>query len=233
MKLSDRTAQHTSPRVILFLGAPGSGKGTQSSWLSAELGIPCLSTGEILRSEAKRNTPAANRLRRTLAAGTLVSDETVCEVVRARLLRERPERGLILDGFPRTVKQAEYLDALLAELRLPRPTVVHLQVSEAGLLRRLSARRHCAVCGTVYNLISRPSMRGMRCENDSGLLIERDDDREEVIVRRLAEFEATAAPLIEYYRDGDFHCVDGDRELDEVAAELKEVAACGEMLVAA
>jgi adenylate kinase len=148
----------------------------------------------------------------------------VCEVVGAKLRSEARKKGMILDGFPRTVHQAAYLDAVLADLGLPRPTVICLQVSEEGLLRRLGARRHCAVCGTVYNLISRPSARGPRCERDGGLLIERDDDREEVVLRRLREFEASSAPLIEYYRNGDFHRVDGDRPLDAVAAELPQAA---------
>jgi adenylate kinase len=233
MKQTDRYTNHSSPRVILFLGAPGSGKGTQSSWLSDQLGIPTLSTGEALRTEAKRSTAAAVRLRRVLASGELVSDETVCEVVAGRLRRDRPERGLILDGFPRTLKQAIYLDALLDELNLPRPTVIHLQVSEEGLLRRLSARRHCAVCGAVYNLISRPSLRGPRCEHDGGLLVERDDDREEVIVRRLREFESATAPLIQYYRKADFHQVNGDRGLDDVAAELMNIAGAKQLSAAA
>jgi adenylate kinase len=232
MTLSNRYPNHSHPRVIVFLGAPGSGKGTQSSWLSAQLDMPCLSTGEALRSEAKRNTAAGVRLRRTLAAGTLVSDEAACDVVGARLRQDAPSKGLILDGFPRTVNQAAYLDSLLAELGLPRPMVIYLQVSEAGLLSRLAARRHCAACGAVYNLISRPSRRGPRCEIDGGLLVERDDDREEVILRRLNEFEASSAPLIEYYR-GDLHCVDGDRELDAVTAELMEIAASEELSVAA
>jgi adenylate kinase len=137
---------HWRARVILFLGAPGSGKGTQSSRLSSRLRLSCLSTGEILRSEAKRNTPAGFRLRRILASGSLVSDETVCSVVETRLRREVRNAGLILDGFPRTVEQAAYLDGLLSGLGIPRPTVLHLHVSRQGLLRRLTARRHCARC---------------------------------------------------------------------------------------
>ena len=223
----------SSSRAIIFLGAPGSGKGTQSSSLSTQLGVPCLSTGEALRSEAKRSTASGVRLRRVLASGSLVSDEVVCEVVGARVRRDAMEAGMILDGFPRTVNQARYLDSLLADLGLPQPVVIHLHVAKHKLLRRLTGRRHCAVCGAVYNLNSRPSLRGPRCENDGGLLIERDDDREEVVLRRLEEFEATTAPLIDYYRAGDFHRVDGDRELDEVAAELTKIVARPELLVAA
>ena len=204
-------------RVILFMGAPGTGKGTQSSRLSSELGIPCLSTGEILRSEAKRNTVAGSRLRQLLASGSLASDEMVCGLVGARLRREV---SAILDGFPRTVKQAAYLDELLDELGLPRPVVLHLHVSKRGLLRRLTGRRQCAVCGAIYNLHSRPSLRGSRCENDGGALVERDDDTETVVLRRLAEFENAVAPLIDYYRGPEYHLINGDRDPDVVAQEL-------------
>jgi adenylate kinase len=217
--------------VIIFLGAPGSGKGTQSARLSSQLSIPCLSTGEALRNEAKRSTASGVRLRRILASGSLVSDEIVCDVVGSRLREmqrsseKASESGLILDGFPRTLAQAEYLDLLLADLGLPRPLVIHLYVGKTRLLRRLTGRRHCAVCGAVYNLNSRPSLRGPRCENDGGLLIERDDDREEVVLRRLDDFEASAAPLLDYYRRADLHTVDGDRDTDAVAGELMELAA--------
>jgi adenylate kinase len=211
--------------AIIFLGAPGSGKGTQSARLAAQLGISCLSTGDALREAAKRTTPSGVKLRRTLASGQLVSDDLVCEVVGARLRNDAAGNGLILDGFPRTLSQARYLDSVLADLGLPQPTVIHLHVGRTRLLKRLTGRRHCAVCGAVYNLNSRPSLRGPRCENDGGLLVERDDDREEVVQRRLEEFEASAAPLIDYYRDADFHRVNGDRDLDVVSAELAEIAA--------
>jgi adenylate kinase len=213
----------TLNNTIIFLGAPGSGKGTQSSWLSAQLGIPCLSTGDALRAEAKQTTASGVRLRQILASGSLVSDEIVCDVV-GSAVRRNAHKGLILDGFPRTVSQAAYLDSKLADLGLPRPIVIYLDVSPDLLVRRLTSRRHCAVCGTVYNLISRPSKRGPRCENDGGLLIERDDDAEGVVLRRLREFETASAPLIEYYRDADFHAIDGDRGLDAIAADLKKVA---------
>src|ERR1700735_4157645 len=138
-------------RVILFLGAPGSGKGTQSSWLSSQLGIPRLSTGEMLRAEAKQNTPAGLRLRDILASGSLVSDKIVCDAVASRLKRKLPDRGIILDGFPRTLKQAECLDRILAGLRAPGPLVLHLDVSREKLRERLTARRQCGTCGSIFN----------------------------------------------------------------------------------
>lgn len=223
----------TNARVILFIGAPGSGKGTQSTRLSNQLGIPCLSTGEILRSEAKRNTPAGFRLRQVLASGSLVSDEMICGVLADRLRPYVVNFGAIVDGFPRTVRQAAFLDNLLADGGFPRPVVFHLDVSKAGLMRRLNARRHCAKCGTIYNLVTRPSLRGSRCENDGGALVERDDDAEGVILRRLAEFESSCAPLVEYYRDSDYHRIDGDRDSDLITRDLIEIAAHGEMCVPA
>ena len=214
-----------SEAVILFMGAPGSGKGTQSSWLSAQLGIPCLSTGEILRSAARENSLEGFRLRRVLASGSLVSDEVVCEVVASALRKKAAAGGLILDGFPRTVRQAAFLDNLLAEMGLPRPTVIHLDISAPGLLARLTGRRQCAKCGAVYNLLSKPSRRGSRCEIDGGALVERDDDREEVILRRLAHFEKEAQPLFSYYKDANLRRVDGDREMDAVASDLLRITA--------
>jgi adenylate kinase len=225
-------------RVIVFLGAPGSGKGTQSLRLAGELGIACLSTGEVLRAEAKRNSPSGLRLRRWLASGSLVSDDVVCNVVASRLEREIPVdgpiwEGLILDGFPRTLKQASFLDSVLGNLGLPRPVVLHLHVSRAGLVRRLTARRQCAECGSVYNLLSRPSLSGLRCEIDGGALVERADDTEGVILKRLADFESSCGPLIDYYAGADYRRVDGDRDPDVVAGELMRVVVRDEVGVPA
>jgi adenylate kinase len=223
MLMANSLLNQSRARVILMMGAPGSGKGTQSSWLSKQLGIPCLSTGEILRTEAKRNTPAGFRLRQFLATGALVDDEMVCAVVGARLQREPPENGLILDGFPRTVRQAVFLDGLLADLDLPRPTVIHLDVSEEGLLRRLTGRRQCALCGSIYNLISRPSIRGSRCENDGGALVQRDDDTDGVILHRLKDFENYSAALIDYYKGPAYHRIEADRDRDAITEDLLSI----------
>lgn len=212
--------------MVLFLGAPGSGKGTQASWLSASLGIPTLSTGEILRAEAKRNCSESFQLRQLLGTGQLVDDATVCAVVAAWLKRENPRRGFILDGFPRTTAQAQYLDALLDELHLPRPTVLHLDVSTTGILRRLTGRRQCAVCGTVYNLVSKPSLRGSRCQKDGGALTQRDDDSEGVILHRMEQFHRMSAPLLAHYGSSVAR-IDGDREATALADEILDTVAPG------
>jgi adenylate kinase len=222
-----------SSRVILFLGPPGSGKGTQSSLLSGQLGIPALSTGDMLRAEARQDTPAGLKLRGILASGALVADEVVCDAVRSRLRRELPARGMILDGFPRTRKQAECLDGILSGMGMPGPMVLHLDVARERLLSRLTARRQCAVCGSIYNLLSRPSTLGTLCEKDGGVLLQREDDTEAVIRRRLIEFDLACAPLLEYYAGADYHRIDGDRETGAISAELLSVVGPAEARAAA
>ncbi|MDP9054854.1 MAG: nucleoside monophosphate kinase [Acidobacteriota bacterium] len=211
-------------RVVLFLGAPGSGKGTQSAWLSQQLGMPSLSTGDMLRAEAKRNTKAGVKLRTVLASGALADDKLVCAAVRARLHNDLPKRGIILDGFPRTVAQAKCLDEILCGMGMPGPLVLHLDVSRDNLLSRLTARRHCESCGTIYNLLSRPSARGAYCETDGAELQQREDDSEAVIRRRLTAFDLSSAPLIEYYSHTDYHRIDGNREPEPISRELMEIA---------
>jgi adenylate kinase len=220
-------------RVILFLGAPGSGKGTQSSWLSGQLGIPCLSTGDMLRAEAKRNTAAGRKLRHVLASGSLVDDKVVCAAVSSRLSRVSSAGGMILDGFPRTRQQAECLDGILAGRGLPGPLVLHLDVSRELLLSRLTSRRQCASCGTIFNLMSRPSLLGTHCEHDGGVLLQREDDTETVIRRRLTEFDLSCAPLVEFYGNADYHRIDGDRDTAAVSAELLAIVGPAETRAAA
>jgi len=222
-----------SSRVTLFLGAPGSGKGTQSSVLSEQLRIPALSTGDMLRAEAKHDSPAGLKLRGILASGALVEDDVVCSAVRSRLRRTLPAGGMILDGFPRTRKQAECLDGILSGMGLPGPTVLHLDVSRDRLLGRLTSRRQCAVCGSIYNLLSRPSSLGALCENDGGALLQREDDTATVIRRRLTEFDLACAPLLEYYAGADYHRIDGDRETGLISAELLAIVGLAEARAAA
>lgn len=218
-------------RVILLLGAPGSGKGTQSAMLGSSFGIQSISTGAILREFAKRNTPEGFRLRQTLAAGELVDKKTVCEAVAARLKAMQSASGqlsenVILDGFPRTVEQAMALDDLLAGMGISGPLVIHFDVPNAVLKRRLAGRRQCATCGAIYNLTSDRSTRGSRCQIDGGALVERDDDSEGVVARRLAAFDAETMPVIEYYRGlsslggATYRMVDGNRAPAEIAKDV-------------
>ena len=232
MGMGEHSGTATS-RVILFLGAPGSGKGTQSAWLSQQLGIPALSTGDMLRAEAKRNTRAGRKLREVMASGALVEDYLVCAAVKSRLDCELRQRSIILDGFPRTLAQAEFLDEVLGEIGVPRPLVLHLDVSRELLMGRMTARRHCGQCGTIYNLISRPSALGERCEKDGARLQQRKDDTEAVIRRRFVEFDLSCAPLVEHYSKGDYYRIDGDCEPDEISSELLRILGCEQALAAA
>jgi len=219
----NRISQNNS-RVIVFLGGPGSGKGTQSAWLAGQLGVPGLSTGDLLREAARSQTPEGECLKETLAAGSLVSDEMVCKAVGSQLQRAAVEGGLILDGFPRTVAQAEYLDAALSKAGLPCPLVLHLDVSRQQLLRRLTARRQCATCGAIFNLHSRPSKAGELCEYDGGPLFQREDDNDNAISRRLMAFEASLASLVRYYRIANYYRLDGDRPPSAISAEVLRLA---------
>lgn len=209
--------ENNNPRVILLMGAPGSGKGTQSARLTSLLGIPSLSTGEILRAASMRETVEGRSVRGILASGALVDDQTVCAAIASRLREELSSGGVILDGFPRTVEQACFLDSVLASMGLPAPTVVHIEVSCGSLLNRLTARRQCATCGRIYNLHTCPSTLVDICESDGGHLQQRADDNEETILRRFAEYEDRTSPVLAYYEDCDFHTIDGDADPEDVA----------------
>lgn len=225
-------------RIILFMGAPGSGKGTQSSLLASRSGFTCVSTGAILRHAATLNTPDGFRLRQVMATGALVDDATVCDAVVSRIRNLRSKEGLILDGFPRTVSQAKRLDEILKAMGMAGPTVLHLDVPNSILTRRLSTRRQCASCGAVYNLSSSPSINGSRCELDGGALVERDDDVEGVVARRLAAYEAETLPVIEYYvarngRGGTYRRLDGTLDPSVIAKGVAEIVLLPETALAA
>jgi len=231
-------------RIILFMGAPGSGKGTQSSLLASRLGITCISTGAILREESKRNTPAGFRLRQIMATGALVDDATVSETVVSRILNSHDDdfhadsngwaQSVILDGFPRTVEQARRLDELLQGLGIPGPLVMHLDVPRDVLLRRLVRRRQCAKCGAIYNLIA---AGGSRCSIDGGALVERDDDSEGVDAKRLAVYETETLPVVEYYRKRqdctNYRRIEGNRSAPEIAKEICDIVLFGDAVLAA
>ncbi len=211
--------------MVLLIGPPGSGKGTQGALLAGHLGIPILSTGEMLRKEIQRGTALGQQVRAVLAGGGLVSDELVNRLVALRLRRPDCLSGLLLDGYPRTGPQAAFLDGLLDQLGLPRPVVLNLVVAEETLLDRLAARRQCSLCGRAYHLREHPPTRPGCCDNDGAALVARSDDSEAVIRERLRAYERTAAPLLRHYRDGGYHPVDGDRPPGEVHSDLLRIVA--------
>jgi len=211
-----------SGRIIVFMGAPGCGKGTQSSLLADATGISSISTGEILREAARRSTPEGLRLRKIMASGGLVDDGTVCDAVISRVrAMERASGSLILDGFPRTVAQAKKLSRVLEALGLDAPLVLHLDVPNEILVQRLSGRRQCAACGAIYSVASGSLTR---CEADGGALIERADDNEEIILKRLVAYEAETLPVLDYYRrDGNYRRIDGCLTTAEIANDVRGI----------
>ena len=212
---------------LVLLGAPGSGKGTQAQRLRDEKGIPQVSSGDLLRDAVKRGTDLGKRARAAMDAGELVSDEIVLGLIRERLGRPDAAAGFILDGYPRNVAQVAALDALLAELEQPIDAVVLMDVDPAVLFKRLTGRRTCPNCGKVFNIYTAPSRNGERCDNcaASPVLVQRDDDREEVIDKRLRVYERDTRPLIDHYRSrGLLAVVDAGGPVERVYSEFLRAA---------
>lgn len=184
--------------AILMFGPPGSGKGTVSKVLMGRLGLPHISTGDILRENVQAGTELGRQAKSIMDAGKLVPDDLVNKIVAERLSRPDCARGCILDGYPRTLEQGKVLTGLLERLGLE-PVVVSLEVDYNIIVARLTARRSCPKCGAVYNLVSKPPMAGGLCEVDSTPVITRDDDREDVIRQRFASYEKQTQPLAEYF----------------------------------
>jgi adenylate kinase len=210
---------------LVLLGAPGSGKGTQSQRLVASHGVPQVSTGDLLRDAVARATPLGLAAKATMDAGKLVDDAVVLGMIRDRLSQPDAERGFILDGFPRNVAQADSLAALLAEMGQPLDAVVLLEVDREALFQRLTGRRTCRTCSRVFNVYTNPHVRSADCPPDKDCeLFQRPDDTEATIGRRLEVYEAQTRPLVEYYRErGLLKAVDAEGELDTVFARLEAV----------
>jgi adenylate kinase len=202
--------------VVLF-GSPGSGKGTQSKLLVQAHGIPQISTGDMLRAHVRHGNSVGTAVESKLKAGILVKDEVVNSLVEQRLAEADTVRGFILDGYPRTVAQAEKLCGIL-ESRGMQELVIHLVVDYNVIIARLTGRRQCPVCGTLYNLIFKaPKVPGV-CDLDGGKLIVREDDRESVIRERLEEYQQQTRPILDYFRAKGkrIHDVDASHDQPEV-----------------
>jgi adenylate kinase len=210
------------PGPILLLGAPGVGKGTQAKELVKLWGIPQISTGDLLRANVSQDTQLGVIARETMDRGELVPDSLVNEMVAARLVEPDTVRGYILDGFPRTLPQAGWLDGRLAAQQLTLPVVaVSISVDYNQLLRRITGRRNCPVCQTIYNVYSNPPKVDEICDIEGAALVQRADDTEQVFAERMRSYEALTTPVIEHYRAlGRFAEVDGDRAIGEVAAGI-------------
>lgn len=212
---------------IILLGAPGAGKGTQAKLMSKTFGIPQISTGDLLRDNVARQTPLGIKAKTVMGTGALVPDQLVLDMVSGRLQDADCRRGFILDGFPRTVPQAEWLDGFLEQVREGKdaackaacapPVVIQLQVDYGKLLERIAGRRSCPSCGRIYNVYLQPPKVEGICDVEGATLICRPDDREDVVKERLKTYERQTLPLADYYKSrGRLVVVDGDQPVEEV-----------------
>jgi adenylate kinase len=206
---------------VILLGPPGSGKGTQALKMSERYRIPQISTGDILRSAVKAKTPLGVEARQYMDQGKLVPDEVVVGLVRDRLKAADCRNGFILDGFPRTIPQAEALEATLKGMQRAIDHVVSIEVGNDELIKRLTGRRTCRSCGAMYHLIFGPSKREGVCDKCGGELYQREDDKEETIRARLQVYEKQTAPLIAYYRSkGLLRTIDGVGGVEEIFQKI-------------
>jgi len=216
------TGQEILPGPILLLGAPGVGKGTQAKELIKVWGIPQISTGDLLRGNVVQGTELGKTAKAIMGRGELVPDTLVNEMVAVRLEQPDTAKGYILDGFPRTLVQAQWLDGRLAARSQGLPLVaVSIQVEYNQLLRRITGRRNCPVCQTIYNVSFKPPTKDGFCDLDGAALVQRADDTEKIFEERMRAYEALTAPVVEHYRAlGRFAEVDGDRPIQEIAAGI-------------
>jgi adenylate kinase len=223
---------------VILLGAPGAGKGTQAKKIVDLARVPQISTGDILRANVAANTELGRQAKSIMERGDLVPDHLVCDMVAARIVEADCHRGFILDGFPRTVAQAKWLDEFLRGEIFEKqgcyglkPVVIEIAVSYNQLFKRLTGRRSCPSCGRIYNVYFQPPQFNEVCDVDGTKLDTRKDDTEGVIAERLKEYERQTKPLTDYYRAaGRLHVIDGERDMDAVTAETLKVLENGNRL---
>jgi adenylate kinase len=206
---------------LILLGPPGAGKGTQAKLLSEKFKIPHISTGDILRQELSENSELGRRVAKFVTGGELVPDDIVIELVINRLARKDAQEGFILDGFPRTLDQAQHLEQALKQLNTSVDLVIYFKTSLPVSIRRLSGRRVCKGCGANFHLTNMPPKSEGICDFCGKELFLRDDDKEETVKKRLAIYQSQTASLIDYYkRSAALRTVSGDLEAEQVNSEL-------------
>ncbi len=210
--------------ALILFGPPGSGKGTQSKLLVKTLGIPQISTGDMLREHVRKGNAVGTKVEAKMKAGILVKDEVVNRLVEERLAQPDATRGFILDGYPRTRAQAETLCGMLEGLGAE-AVVIHLVVDYNEVIARLTGRRQCPVCGTLYNVKSKPPKVPGVCDLDGAALIVRDDDREEVIRERLDAYQKQTRPLIEFFRESGKRLYDVDASSEPPEIVFRKILA--------
>ena len=213
---------------LAFLGPPGAGKGTQARDLAAEWGVPHIATGDMLREAVAAGTPLGREAKRYMDQGALVPDDVVVGAMGERLSRPDAARGFILDGFPRTIAQAEALGRMLKDTGQVLDAVVFFDVSEAELLRRLTGRRVCGNCGATYHLVSKPPKVADRCDACGQPLVQREDDRESTVRNRLEVYTRQTAPLLDFYRERDLlTAVAGEGSIATIREGIRRTVSAG------
>ena len=206
---------------ILLMGPPGAGKGTQAAQLVKELGIPHISTGDMFRAAVKEGTELGKKAKACMDAGQLVPDEITIGIVRERLAKADCKEGFLLDGFPRTLEQAEALGRTLEELGSHLDHVINITVPAEDLVARITGRRICRACGATYHVSFNPSSKKDRCDACDGELYQRNDDQEATVKSRLDVYEAQTRPLVNYDQDrGVYAEIDGRQDIDKVLADI-------------
>lgn len=208
---------------VVLLGAPGSGKGTQAVNISQWYGIPQVSTGDIFRSNIKNGTELGKKAKEYIDKGLLVPDEVTIDIVSDRLKQSDCEKGFILDGFPRTVNQAEKLDEILKGIGAALDVVLNIEVQDSEIIARLGGRRVCTKCGMSYHVVFNPPAEGNVCKTCGEVVVQREDDSEETVLQRLSTYHKQTEPLIDYYNnDKKLVTVEGQANIDDTTSCVKK-----------
>lgn len=209
---------------IIMLGAPGAGKGTQAIKIAEKYGIPHISTGDIFRANIKNGTELGKKAKEYMDKGSLVPDELTCDLVVDRIHQDDCANGFVLDGFPRTIPQAEALDKALTKDNEKMDFAIDIEVPDESIVKRMGGRRACVNCGATYHVVSAPPKVEGVCDHCGGKLTIRDDDKPETVQHRLSVYHEQTQPLIDFYKKaGILHSLDGTKQLDEVFADVVKI----------
>lgn len=210
--------------IVILLGAPGVGKGTQSENIVKKYSIVQISTGDILRNEVKNETQLGKKAKQFMEKGELVPDELIIKMIENRIMQDDCAKGFILDGFPRTIEQAISFDNMLALKNMVLDHVIYIDVPDKEIIERLTLRRICPTCGAIYHLKNKPPRQDMVCDICGSKLVQRNDDIEETVINRLRVFKEHTKPLIEYYKKkGKLNSISGNGNVDEVFSKITDI----------
>ncbi len=209
---------------IIMLGAPGAGKGTQAKMISAKYGIPHISTGDIFRANIKNQTELGKKAKSYMDQGQLVPDELVVDLVADRIVQDDCAKGFVLDGFPRTIPQAEALDAALVSMNTKIDYAIDVEVPDENIIERMGGRRACVGCGATYHIVYNPTKAEGVCDACAAKLILRDDDKPETVKERLNVYHTQTQPLIDFYEaKGCLKAVDGTQEIETIFDQITKI----------